>query len=483
MKIKDAALAVDLLAKSKITGFLWGKHGVGKSSLVKQVCFANDWGFVDERLSQCEASDIRGLPARDDENRRTMYYPPSSFPRGDLTMSAIVQKLGESLNWLEHTDGAIPSIEIEGLSPLKQVRLAVEAGRFPTYINKGGNVRIKFDGPEIPYDELRDYTQLFVDLQPRFPQGLYFLDEFNRAEDDVLQASFELVLDRKVGTHALPPGWSTLAAGNFTDGYSVNPFVTDPALLDRFCHLTISSGATVIEDWASYMIDRHGSSAQKVVEYGMQNVKHVYGDTEAKNEISIQPTPRSWEMVVEVMKVADEWDYPDYIVQRVIEGLVGDGNAQKFMKYTCPVDPQKILENGPKSQEKGLRKILQDEYKRGILGALSHGVISFAKDLLDNSRVVNNCLDFAEFLVKEAKENDLAVAFMRNMLTGKAGPEVVDEDKEAARAALLSNTHLSGLVADWEPTKKQKLYVVNEYNARPELKKLMKDVSWGEDDL
>lgn len=482
MRIRDAALAVDLLAKSGITGFIWGKHGIGKSSLVKQVCFANDWGFVDERLSQCEASDIRGLPAKDEKNQRTVYFAPSTFPRGDMTLNQIVQKLGETLRWFENTNTPIPSTSVEGLSPLKQIRLAVEAGRFPTFVQKNGTTRIRYNGPEIPHDEMRLYTQIFVDLQPKFPSGIYFLDEFNRAEDDVLQASFELVLDRKVGAHALPPGWVPLAAGNFTDGYSVNPFVTDPALLDRFCHLTISSGATVIEDWAQYMIEKHGTYAQKVVEFGMQNVKHVYGDTEAKNEIRVEPTPRSWEMVVQILKTAEKFDYPELIVQRVIEGLVGDGNAQKFMKYTCPVDPQRILNDGIEPVKSGLHKLLQDTYKRGILGALSHGVVSFAKERLTEKKLVNNCLDFTEWLVKDAKENDLAVAFLRSILTGKSSGDVVDEDREAARAALISNTHLSALVADWTPSDKESHTVIDEFNKRPALKELMKNVSWGNDD-
>ena len=480
MRMKDAALAIDLLAKSHITAFVWGKHGIGKSSLVKQVTFANDWGFVDERLSQCEASDIRGLPAKDEKNKRTVYFAPSTFPIGDMTINQITTQLGECLNWFKHTNKPIPTDSVEGLSPLKQIRLAVDAGKFPTYTEKNGVTRIRYNGPEIPHDEVRLYTQLFIDLQPHYPSGIYFLDEFNRAEDDVLQASFELVLDRKVGSHSLPPGWVPLAAGNFTDGYSVNPFVTDPALLDRFCHLTISSGATVIEDWAQYMIEKHGTHAQKVVEFGMQNVKHVYGDTEAKNEIRVEPTPRSWEMVVQVLKTAEKYNYPELIVQRVLEGLVGDGNAQKFMKYTCPVDPQKILGDGVKSQEAGLRKLLQDTYKRGILGALSHGIVSFAKDRLTEKKLVNNCLDFTEWLVREAKENDLAVAFLRSILTGSSD-EVVDEDREAARSALISNVHLSALVADWTPSDKEAHTVIDEFNKRTDLKALMKNVSWGND--
>ena len=41
---------------------LWGAPGIGKSSIIQQICEDADVGFVDIRLSQREPVDLRGLP-------------------------------------------------------------------------------------------------------------------------------------------------------------------------------------------------------------------------------------------------------------------------------------------------------------------------------------------------------------------------------------------------------------------------------------
>ena len=54
---------------------LHAKHGVGKSSVVRQVAeelaeeYGEPVGFWDVRLSQCEVGDIKGLPDADREKK------------------------------------------------------------------------------------------------------------------------------------------------------------------------------------------------------------------------------------------------------------------------------------------------------------------------------------------------------------------------------------------------------------------------------
>lgn len=64
-------------------------------------------------------------------------------------------------------------------------------------------------------------------------KGILFLDEINRANREVQQAAFELVLDRRLNMRPLPKGWRVVAAINAEDNiYSVNSM--DPAFLSRF---------------------------------------------------------------------------------------------------------------------------------------------------------------------------------------------------------------------------------------------------------
>lgn len=58
---------------------IWGAPGIGKSSIVHQLCNANELDFIDVRLSQLMPSDLRGLPAP--EKGVTHWNPPAFLPR------------------------------------------------------------------------------------------------------------------------------------------------------------------------------------------------------------------------------------------------------------------------------------------------------------------------------------------------------------------------------------------------------------------
>jgi MoxR-like ATPase len=59
---------------------IWGKPGIGKSSIVMEICKQRELGFVDLRLSQLMPSDLRGIPVP--ESGATHWYPPSFLPTG-----------------------------------------------------------------------------------------------------------------------------------------------------------------------------------------------------------------------------------------------------------------------------------------------------------------------------------------------------------------------------------------------------------------
>lgn len=67
--------------KTNIVPFLWGPPGVGKSSLVRQICKENNWDLVDLRLSLLNPVDLRGLPVLDKENNVANWYPPAFLPK------------------------------------------------------------------------------------------------------------------------------------------------------------------------------------------------------------------------------------------------------------------------------------------------------------------------------------------------------------------------------------------------------------------
>ena len=72
---------IRLSREARVSLFLWGVHGIGKSSIVRQVADDLGIGFTDFRCAQIEASDLRGLPVKGDDGR-THFLPPSDLPAG-----------------------------------------------------------------------------------------------------------------------------------------------------------------------------------------------------------------------------------------------------------------------------------------------------------------------------------------------------------------------------------------------------------------
>ncbi len=416
-KISTIKEALVLCKEASITPFIWGHRGLGKSSLVKQLAAEKGWGFIDLRCSQLEASDVRGLPDRIDG--RTHYLPPADMPVGDLDDEKIAAMIGE-----------------------------------------------------MPDPSDLEATRLFMDnyqrLQPRYQKGILFIDEVNRAQDDVLQAIFQLVLDRKVGQYVLPPGWCVVAAGNFMEGYQVSGF-DDPAFLNRFCHLTLSGGETTLEEWVDYIGSMHGDVAMPIIEFATQNIKHLDGDVSGELGFSVQPSRRSWEMVIRVLKSAK--NHSDAARLEVMAGLVGRELALSYSRYSCPVKPIDLVKSGVKPYEDDLKKL-----SRNQMTGLMWGLVSFCKNQIDDDKVANVCLDFASYMVKNTSEKDVVVAFCRALVAS-------DGKHDKIKAAVISNPKLAQLISQFnKQTGVTKKTFIDRLTERPELQDALSRVAWGVDD-
>jgi len=430
--------AIMLCREARVTPFIWGHRGLGKSSLVQQLCVSNGWGFIDLRCSQLEASDVRGLP--DKVDGRTVYLPPADMPIGDMTQDMVASELSAILNIKEKAGAGV-------LADLISKKLATADLE----------------------TERRYYARLQM-LQPRFDHGILFLDELNRAQDDVLQAAFQLVLDYRVGQYVLPPGWTVVSAGNFMEGYQVSGF-NDPAFLNRFCHMTLSSGETTLEEWVNYMADAHGADASDAIEFASSNVKHLDGDPAGELGFSIQPSRRSWEFVTKVKKAYTSGGFSQNVYTEVLAGLIGRELALSFSRYSCPVKPRELLQHGVRRYETALKKL-----DRNQLTGLMWGLVSCCKNRVDEDNVAEVCLDFASYMVHNANDKDVVVAFCR-ALVSNGNPA---DQQEKARAAVISNPRLATMIAKFnKSSSNRKKTFVDRLTERPELQRALSNVAWG----
>lgn len=427
--------AILLCRRANVTPFVWGHRGMGKSSSVRQLCDENVMGFIDFRASQIESSDLRGLPDRKDG--RTVYFPPQDLPHGEYKCLKCEEEL-RSRGEVMHNAA---SFGVNGSYPI--------TGKMPEACPKGH----KNENDSIILHE-----------------GELFLDELNRADDDVLQASFQLVLDRRLGQYVLPTGWSVVAAGNYQQGYMVNSF-NDPAFLDRFCHLQLTKSKDYAADWSDYMSKLPSGPGvnDRIMQFVGFEETHLMGKVEGDLGFAVMSSPRSWEMVARVMTEADRNPYPKEAVREVLQGIIGMELTTSFERFSVEVMPQDVLGKGVKIVEGKLRG-----FNRNQLVGLVWGVASHAKERFkdekgqEREKMITNTLDFMQW-VAEHKERDLAVML---------GKSLVDKETANLAGAVLSNPHLAKLAAKYKGGGKGDTWIAA-INERPDLQSLMSKVSYG----
>lgn len=431
MRIEELKSAVMLCRASStltraITPLIHSNHGIGKSSAIFQMCHENRLGFIDFRIAQIEATDLRGLPDRikDKHGMRTGFLPPTDMP-------------------MSHPK---PKTDDEKANP---------------------DFSCPACNDEVDRDEFDARFENWRTAQSHYCKGELFLDEIPRGQDDVLASLFQLILDRCVGSYVLPDGWHICSAGNFMEGggYSQNNF-SDKALLDRFCHITLSITEEYLKDWTEYMTDDGDDIGTKISQFVVFNPDRLAETTKADLGFNVTPSPRSWEMVKQVLKNAK--DYPTRIVEIVLAGLVGMELTKEFMSFNMSITPDDIMKKSIKTNEPKLK-----ELNRNQIMSLVWGVGATTKKVKATEEIIANVLDFMEWLasskiMKDAR--DLAVML---------GKDIMSLDVKGFGSAALSNPDFRKFAMARLQKDGKKLNWVSSLTARDTLAKLMSNVSYG----
>ena len=158
-------------------------------------------------------------------------------------------------------------------------------------------------------------------------RSVLLLDEFNRAPVDILNASLQLVLDKRLNSHRLPvingkPTFVVAAINPADADYTVNTF--DPALLDRFLHCTVEADAKAwLDDYA-----RPNNISPVVRDFIAEHPDRIHY-TPADNGVGA--TPRSWTALARVMDHIAQ--IPREVQFQVMKGCIGQECASQFLSY------------------------------------------------------------------------------------------------------------------------------------------------------
>jgi len=166
--------------------------------------------------------------------------------------------------------------------------------------------------------------------------GILFFDELSAAPPLVQASLYQLTLDRRVGEYELPVGWKILAAGNRAVDASIS-FRMPAALSNRFVHIDFEVD---LDDWRAWAV----TNAIHPLVVAFIGLRRELLFQEPGSALAFA-TPRSWEMVSDVVKEFGSTSR----AEDVLLGVIGEGPALEFLAYVAE-----------SLQEEDIKKILAD---------------------------------------------------------------------------------------------------------------------------
>ena len=263
-------------ARTGVTPMLWGKHGIGKSQIIRAIFEGMGYEVVDLRLGQMEVGDLIGHPSSN-------FFCPNC-----------------KTNY-----GMSPHVVFCPVCELKSKKIPIIGEMVwlpPSWFPQDGKKR------------------------------LLFFDELNRGRPDVQQAVFQIVLDRRLHTNKLPDNCAIICASNppasdSGNGQEYNVEELDPALLDRFVNIKFS---LTTKNWLKWA--REKNIMMEIIDFISVDERFL-GNENVDIPIEIKPSPRSYEFLNKLLK-EDKFgdDIPRKDWTAVAECILGSTAAIAFVQ-------------------------------------------------------------------------------------------------------------------------------------------------------
>lgn len=175
-------------------------------------------------------------------------------------------------------------------------------------------------------------ANFWPDVKRDGPRGIMLFDEMTDCSKMVQSASYQVVLDRRIGDLELSRGWWPVAAGNRREDRAAAQALST-ALANRFAHIDIIADVDAWYEWA--LTQPHmGDVVPGFMKFKPDMLHSMEGA-----DLRAFCTPRSWEQVARVIV-----DAPENLRQELVAGLVGDGAALDFENYLKVLDMPDIDE-------------------------------------------------------------------------------------------------------------------------------------------
>lgn len=242
-----------------------------------------------------------------------------------------------------------------------------------------------------------------------------FLDELNRARPEVLQAVFELALDRRLNGEKLPDTVLIVSACNPPDQrYDTVDF--DDALTARFMHLHVKTNADIWLDWAKSNNENNKQNINSFVTNFIAQQKDALNVTYKEDNdfpVEVKPCSRSWEFVsyVENLKLSDQ------LIKECVRGLIGLELATAYMVSRTAADKPISLEE-LFSMTKDKNDPVAERIKRYAQGENGRIRSDLLKETCkDIERNIEECVNHVEIVLDffEMIPHDLTLATLKKV--------------------------------------------------------------------
>lgn len=205
---------------------------------------------------------------------------------------------------------------------------------------------------------------------------LHLACKANKAE-----ARIELdTLDRAVGEHKLPENCIVIAAGNRTTDKSV-AFKMPKALANRLLHIEVEVSFNSWKQWAI-----QSGINEKVVGFLTFNRERLMNFDSNADDLAFA-TPRSWEMVSNILNYVDSDVDKMY---SLIAGVIGFGPAIEFRTWS------KVYKDLPNIEEIFDGKQPKVPTRTDAMYALCASMTAYAREYRDDMKRIANSIIYAQ---------------------------------------------------------------------------------------
>lgn len=258
--IKRALLANVATSKKDvaITPLISGKHGIGKSAIVKSIADDLKGTVITIEGGTLKEGEITGLPYQYENSQgqaQFKFLPYYAVERIQAQERLLFERSGNAMPPEDALAGSENRYALNDVSPEQKINLLLSGAVQPVIV---------------------------------------FIDEINRTETTVYKELMNILLTKTVNGYRFP--WWVFFVGAMNPSTQNSVYATnemDPAQLDRFLKLKVTSSA---KEWLQY--GKSSGISPAILQFIKDNPKCLSENSaELEDEEQPTPSPRGWDMV------------------------------------------------------------------------------------------------------------------------------------------------------------------------------------------